>query len=260
LSYRKKLAEIVLAAALALGIGGVANADYAYDDDKELAQKALKMSRENPAGWQRMEPGTGWKGFAIETPYGDSCIVGILNGKLDKEILCSDATGELTRITMYKNGLKHGWETKYVDGEVRHSINWKNGVKHGTEKLYDTDGSLFSEEEYNMGRLLRSKTNLGDGIVDHEDHEKGMTWMYYSNGQLKYLAGLHNGELHGNSSAWRKDGRLESTGSYAEGKKHGRWVVYLDDGRAIIENYNMGLIGSSAMYDKTGKVVTEFWR
>lgn len=49
---------------------------------------------------------------------------------------------------------------------------------------------------------------------------------YYDNGQVKQEGTYKNGKLHGTWVAYNEDGTRQSVGEYTEGKKSGKWLFW----------------------------------
>lgn len=87
-------------------------------------------------------------------------------------------------------------------------------VRHGCEMLWDKDGRLLSEHQY-------------DGDILH-----GPAKLWYPSGQLRTSGWYVNGEQSGQWLYYAESGKLAWEQSWRNGKEHGRGVRYDEKGRA----------------------------
>lgn len=112
----------------------------------------------------------------------------------------------------YREGVKHGrWWRYHRNGKPAERLDYRDGLRHGRWRKWHLDGAVALEGRYERGR--------GEARALHD------------NGKLAERGTYFGSERHGAWRFWRRDGSLHTQGAYAEGKKHGRWRRYHEDGK-----------------------------
>ena len=112
----------------------------------------------------------------------------------------NDDTGYAKSFYEFGDEGLHGW------GQV------KNGQKNGVWTYYEENGRIMKQGEYKA-------------------EKKQGKWIYYDNGQKESERSYNEGERHGLSIEWGKDGNtLRSIVNYKDGEMHGLGEEYGLDG------------------------------
>jgi antitoxin component YwqK of YwqJK toxin-antitoxin module len=128
----------------------------------------------------------------------------------------------------------------YENGQLAEEAHIKNGDKLGPRLKFFEDGSPRLEAEYRKGekRVIenawddqrRQVVKNGDGtFFDDGRRIDGSRCLVYD-GFCTYSQELHNGILHGMETTWLH-GVLYSTQEFANGKPHGLYTHFYDNGR-----------------------------
>jgi len=80
------------------------------------------------------------------------------NNKFEDYVVCSYIGGYLEDEIPYKNGVQEGIQKGYDEKVLVYEGLYKNGKKDGTHKWYDMNGCVTSEEIYDNGTLISSKS------------------------------------------------------------------------------------------------------
>ena len=68
-------------------------------------------------------------------------------------------SSQIVHTTNFKNGLKHGTETKWTeDNNISSTVNWVKGKKHGEATTYSYTGNKRSYEVYVEGECCTTST------------------------------------------------------------------------------------------------------
>ena len=159
----------------------------------------------------------------------------------------------LYSISNYKDGLKHGIETKYDydDGKVSSITPYTNGKKNGVQEQYNSLGRLSSKITYRDDIWMVYKKYDKNGVLYEEIHNKDGEEIFYDIKTNQPMAGVHQ--------EFRDDGTLLNETPYKNGKKDGTVKYYFDNGVLFLEeNYKNGqLNGVLKRYNENGTVKRE---
>ncbi len=120
-------------------------------------------------------------------PYRETFIYEVLDETKDRTIKISyDETGQIRRITPYKNGIKEGVLQKFdASGNLTAEIPYKNGKKHGSAIGYFPTKERAFQKNYENGQVVDTLTCFfPDGKVAAEFH--------YQNGLKEGVAKIHS--------------------------------------------------------------------
>jgi antitoxin component YwqK of YwqJK toxin-antitoxin module len=170
----------------------------------------------------------------------------------------------------FNHDLEEGeWKSWYENGYVQDIGNYKHGQMNGHwtgnhpngVKSYDGEWSIVkSKDEFaqTMSDLYKIKTDTVPNIKSG-DVKKGK-WTYWNDkgGIEKIETYGANGALNGPYESYNL-GRLDSKGSYKNGKPHGKWSYFHPHGAPMRDcTYKEGkLNGKSVIYDARGRVIEE---
>lgn len=168
------------------------------------------------------------------------------NGKVDGIVKNYDQQGRVEYEKEYKEGVEHGIERRYRDGELAIDCNYADGKKHGkqVENLISNRGDYVKKSEYDMGVQV--------GEYSEELEEEGVTTV---------KGNYEKGKKDGKWVHKRRDDTLEKEIEYKDGVQDGLTIVYFTDGTPEKKSeYSKGkLNGATTTYDwKSGNVKSEY--
>jgi len=185
--------------------------------------------------------------------------------------------GEKSSEGLIKDGKPEGyWKTYSETGILLSEGNRKAHLLDSTWKFYDDSGSLKMEINYLQGMkngirtTHRENERIEENFID--DLKQGITSYYYPDGQLKKTVIYVDGLEEGIAQEYAEDGRIIQLITYKkgfisnrerinrfdnEGKKHGNWKYFFDNGNLKLECiYKHGLRnGYYKEYDIDGKLL-----
>ncbi len=143
-----------------------------------------------------------------------------------------------------------------------YSVDPKTQLKEGLYKVYDANGNLYEEINYQAGEINGSRTlyypngnkevveNLSagkyqglfqsfyesGGIKAEGNYENNIAigkWKsYYEGGQLKDIATFENNEENGPFIEYHENGKLKAEGNFKDGdQEHGLLLLYDEEGQ-----------------------------
>jgi antitoxin component YwqK of YwqJK toxin-antitoxin module len=133
--------------------------------------------------------------------------------------------GNLTAYKEYRSGVLHGVSKSFYEhrpGRMLEKSRYENGKKHGLSEWFDEKGNPIARYQYANGLF------------------EGEQLTYYGNGEImtKEMYHLNIPESY---QAFYENGQLKESGSYKEGKKHGKWYYYDKEGHETkVEKYKNG--------------------
>lgn len=171
------------------------------------------------------------------------------------------------------------WKTFSEEGILLSEGNRKNHLLDSTWKFYDERGVLKMEIRYREGKkngirtTYRENEKLEENFIN--DLKQGITTYYYPEGQIKKTLNYINGLEEGIAKEYAEDGRIIQLITYKkgfisnrerinrydnEGKKHGNWKYFYDDGVLQLECiYKHGLRnGYYKEYDEEGNLLVAY--
>ncbi len=210
-------------------------------------------------------------------------------------------------------GLKQGvWKTFYGNGRIMSEANYKNDILNGPYKEYDENGLVKVYFQYAEGKMLEkadtaeldievrnqydddgklvysgyyrkdvpvgihrsfnaegkvinallydnSGTKLGEGIITPEGKKEGPWKYYYNNGKLKSSGSYANNLQTGPWKFLYENEKTEQSGVFKNGKYDGVWEWFYVNGNIKLEEeyYDGKEEGASAEYDSTGNIITK---
>ncbi|MDO8896371.1 MAG: toxin-antitoxin system YwqK family antitoxin [Bacteroidales bacterium] len=162
-------------------------------------------------------------------------------------------------------GKKFGyWEARYPSGKIRYTGQFHNDKPIGEFRYYFESGALRATNSFsNNGLKANHKSYAENGILIAEgiyfDQKKDSTWKIYSDVDRVLIAeeNYRNNLLHGLSTTFFPDSGLPAEIlEYVDGKRHGEWKKFFDDGLLMSEGFyeNDLLHGQVIFYYPNGKV------
>lgn len=184
--------------------------------------------------------------------------------------------GEVKAEGTYRKGVKDGIHRTfdengevissaiYADGKVRaEGVYDADGNKQGLWKEYYPDGTLMAEGKYkNNEKVDVWKYYFEDGSLEQigsfrAGKPNGLWKWYYSNGQLRKEEDWLNGYRDGSMIEYDSLGNVLVKGSYRDDVPDGRWIVEINDFKAI-GNYRDGLeSGMWKFYYENNRIMQE---
>jgi len=78
--------------------------------------------------------------------------------------------GKIKYVQSYRNGDLEGISREYYEtGSLKYAINFRENRIHGMYHTYDPNGSLWTEEIYDDGDLVKRRKFNGEGEVIQEE-------------------------------------------------------------------------------------------
>lgn len=127
----------------------------------------------------------------------------------------SGNTGDVTRISFYKNGLPDGqWSETWKDGKPRSKSSYKDGKKEGVWIGYGKDGKPEKSTTYK------------------NDEKNGEEITYFTDGTPEKSSNYLNGKLNGvTKEFYFESGKCKSEYTFKNGKREGAYKRYFDTGK-----------------------------
>lgn len=160
-----------------------------------------------------------------------------------------DVDGRIITLLTYKNGFIYAqekinryntegkrtgiWQDLYVPGRIKEEGNWTNGLRNGVFKFYNRKGELERLERYEDGELVK-----GDNDSAVLDIRKEV----YDSGKIKSIGSYKEGKKHGVFREFDEQGNVTNSFVYDQdtrsgeglldtlGRKQGVWKWYYPDG------------------------------
>lgn len=154
--------------------------------------------------------------------------------ELPESLLESDTmyrlTNPITDKTVLEGRIEEGtpeglWKAYYKSGNIKYSVNYEDGQPNGECFFYydNSEGTVKAHVIYEPAGIIS---------VYKEFHE---------NGARKAVLNYENGKPDGDAVFYFPTGSVQIEGSYKEGKKHGRWKYYDEDGNKLgVEKWRNG--------------------
>lgn len=136
----------------------------------------------------------------------------------------------LQQVLAFHEGLFHGRILKFwSNGNLEQSIYMQYGLRHGKERAFYRDGTPFwvtsSRKGQRQGNYYKwnRKDTANYGVYSTGRFENGLrqgVWRsYYSNGVKRHEVPFVNDNRHGEVYIWNRDGHLEQTKLFQNGKQ-----------------------------------------
>lgn len=222
--------------------------------------------------------------------------------------------GEVSELGKYMAGLSTGeWVSYYPDNTIKYKGNslegnkvgeWKfyyangnleevdhydeSGELHGNMKLYQADGALRYDKDYDHGKLVRIKildrkgntlfdVSNPNGDFEYKDYYfsgeikqeckvvsgefEGQYLEYHRNGKIKQEATMVNNLFEGEVKDYYQSGQLKTSSTYKEGDFHGKFKSYFSNGKLEQEGcyYEGNLEGEWVIYFPDGSISEELY-
>jgi antitoxin component YwqK of YwqJK toxin-antitoxin module len=144
-----------------------------------------------------------------------------VNGLLDGEKTEYNQSGVRVVSTFYHNGLKEGMATTYTnEGKIFREISFHEDQFHGPATEYFPNGKI------------RKQVFFVNGMKEGDEE------IFYENGKKAALNHYLKVEKEGKSQEWNLEGVLIFEGHYRNGKRHGAFNKYYDDGKPrVLQTY-----------------------
>lgn len=167
-----------------------------------------------------------------------------------------------------KSGRRQGeWVDYHDNGQIRYKGQFKNNEPVGEFLYYSEDGILIAKNNHSKkSQIVESEMFAPNGKLvakgNYVNKRKQDKWEYYSDedGSLILSENYENGLLVGKSIVYLTGTQIiiEET-EYVNGKKHGQYSKYYDNGKPMIEAYynNDSLDGHYIQYYPIGTIKEE---
>lgn len=146
----------------------------------------------------------------------------VVGGRLEGPRKTFDEHGNLRALTHHRNGQLHGEETRWhANGRLEVAGLWQAGRRVGQWKTFDPEGRLVSDKLFldDGRRTVASLETVYDaaGRAVSQDHRR-----------------LTQGRWHATLTTWHDNGLQAGLVESIDDKRHGRDVVWGEDGRPMI--------------------------
>ena len=145
------------------------------------------------------------------------------------------SSGQLARRGAYLADLEHGtWQEWHEAGPLKLEGSYEAGQRHGPWLENHEDGSLAARREYDHGTLTSERLYFGGVEVQRKqevDPGSGRVTREYTLRIDETGAETRHGLHH----TYQSNGLPKETGAYVDGKKHGPWRTYDEEGDVIDE-------------------------
>lgn len=159
---------------------------------------------------------------------------------------------EYTAIKIFGRYVRHGTYTKYYSmGGIKEKTKYVFGLKHGSSIEYYPSQIVKLEINYSYG-IFHGKyvTRFPGGGVCRQFNIKnglihGKNEQFYPNGNLCEVSWFINGKHNGYYFKYDRQMRLEITGNYRNGNRHGLFRHFIDEDIIFDEIYSYGKLVST---------------
>lgn len=162
--------------------------------------------------------------------------------------------GDTVKLFKYEDDQKSG-KLYYYEGKKLSQVSILKGDDVKQTDYYD-HGELYFTEYYRKGKIIKQKQY---GQTPEKTKDDGN--IYYPSGQLYVNRNFENGQIHGLSTAYHRNGVKKSIIPYNMGKEDGLVIAFDEYGRKTVEyhsvndtingtylNYSLGKIYSNYSY------------
>ena len=209
-----------------------------YNDRGALLDSGLYRNGKREGFWKVFGPHDTTFAFGH---YKDDHRVGqwreyYLDGKL-KTLLTSEA-GPINTEDGYR---LHGDYSLFdKTGLVKSCLFYWHGKAQGTWRMYFPNGCEEYIMAYEKGELRQWLTFYPTGFLKENrtyvnNQLNGLLLFYYPNGQLQYYSTIEQGLIVGMQYEWWPNGHLKKYGPTKNGRYHGHWKIYNEDGSLYVE-------------------------
>lgn len=133
--------------------------------------------------------------------------------------------GEKKQQTDYSQGMRQGKETGwYENGELRYVIHWEDNKQNGLETYWHPNGQKASELDWKNGKRTGKKTSWYEtGEVECidtyiDDIPQGVYTCWHKNGVKTLQGNWLNGRKNGLLAKWSPEGQLVDRACYKNGE------------------------------------------
>ena len=166
------------------------------------------------------------------------------------EIYYDNGRGELKERFSKKNGKKYGvYEEWHDNGKIKFTTNYKDDIQEGKTWVYDKSGNILREYMIIDG-YIEDEIKYEKGVKINGKYEE---WKEPFTGEkfLEKLINYKNGKKHGTYEKYDQDGSRVLKCNYKNNKKDGISVEYYENGyKRFTTNYKDGLQeGRTCIYD-----------
>lgn len=164
----------------------------------------------------------------------------------DSVWLSYDPSGRLKSLDTYRSGIQEGRAVVYHEnGAVSEETTYRNGERHGDWKQYYSSGKLMSEGTFKdgirVGLYVKYYPNGKEWV--HGKYENGFkesTWRYGNeDGSIGQMVVFRRGKeikqvkQNGTFTEWYEPEKPRVVENYKNGKLHGPYIEYYNDGRWV---------------------------
>lgn len=124
--------------------------------------------------------------------------------------------GEKNKQLNYAQGIMQGKETGwYKTGELRYVIHWEDNKQNGLETYWYQSGHKASEVDWKKGKRTGQKTS------------------WHENGQVECISTYIDDIPQGVYTCWHENGGKRLQGNWLDGRKNGLLIKWSPDGRLV---------------------------
>ena len=180
---------------------------------------------------------------------------------------------ELKGSTIYLQGQKTPFTglgiEKYKSGQPKYQMEYQNGIQHGNTQVWWENGKPHTHQVYNEGKVHGKTTFWFESgmkkseAVYHTGMQHGWTLFWYKSGRKKSAQYWDKGQKTGKFQEWYDAGEVgkepfKLQGQYKDGKRHGVWVHYRQNGKFDYEQtLEDGKLKRLRTWDVEGKPVLD---
>lgn len=171
-----------------------------------------------------------------------------INQEKDSVWLSYDPSGQLKSQDTYKNDVRQGRALVYHEnGEISEETTYVDGERHGEWKRYYPDGQLMAQGTFEngerVGEYLKNYPNGKTWVKgEYIDGFKESTWIYGNeDGSIGQMVVYRRGKetkqvkMNGTFTEYYEPERPRLVENYKNGKLHGPYIEYYDNGEWVQE-------------------------
>lgn len=213
------------------------------------------------------------------------------NGKMDGDWVITDANDRKVMSVTFKDGQRNGPATTWLpNGKILKQMTYQNGIPVGDLLEINKAGEIARTATFEEGRKVVTKTNyffgtkkkqsevvylaaktieetpddfwtlrLAKYTSEGSDLRNGSYRTWYANGKPESDGFYAMGKKSGTFTYWHENGQVASTGEYKNDLAEGTWVWWHDNGqKSAVGKYTAGnLIGEWRWWDEAGKLTKQ---
>ena len=156
---------------------------------------------------------------------------------------------------------------RYKSGKPKFQMEYHDGLQHGNTQVWWENGKPHTHQIYHQGKVHGKTTFWFESGMKkseatyHMGQQHGWTLFWYKSGRKKSAQYWDQGKKTGQFQEWYDAGEkgkepFKLQGQYKDGKRHGTWVHYRQNGKPDYEQHlEDGKLRRLRQWDEEGQLV-----